>query len=129
MTRQDVTPTKPRGLLIPVVSGILSLIIFLGLSVGTNFLLTEQNNRTQQKTEQVSIAAAVHAAIVQEKAQEKDTIDKAIQANNKSLCDVIITTNQVASHLSPSQQAMLTVYQKRILEDYKILAVKYKCGS
>lgn len=116
---------KPRGLLIPVVSGILSLLIFLGLSVGTNIILTEQTNNSQQKTEQVAITAAVQ----QEKSQERVVIAKAIEANNKSLCDVIVTTNKVAAQLTPAQQAALTVYQKRILGDYKILAVKYKCGS
>lgn len=116
---------KPRGLLIPVVSGILSFLLFLGFSVGTNLLLTEQNIHSQQKTEQV----AIMAAIIQERAQESITIAKAIQANNASLCDILVTTNKAANQITPAQKAALTSYQKRILGDYKTLAVKYKCGS
>lgn len=117
--------TRTRGLLIPVVSGILSLLLLLGMSVGTNVILTEQNDRSQQKTEQVAIAAAVR----QEKAQEAVTIALAIEANNQNLCDVIVTTNKAASQLTSAEKAILTPYQKRILRDYKALAVKFKCGS
>lgn len=122
MTKND---SKPRGLLVPVVSAVLSLVVFLGLSVGSNFLIITQNNRNQQKTEQASIAGAIK----QEKSQERVIIAAAILANNQNLCDLIVQANKAASQITPTQLSALSVYQKKILADYRTLAVKYKCGS
>ena len=101
---------KKKNLIIPVTSAVIALFIFLGCSFGLNLYSINVNNKSQQQIESRAIATA-------------------IQENNKDLCDIIVTTNTAVSRLTPAQKKQLNALQLRVVNDYKVLAVKYKCSS
>jgi len=106
-------PKKSRGLLVPVVSAVIFLLVYLAANTGISYYNTTQNishnNYVQQKVEQVAI-------------------QRAIEDNNKKLCDVFITINKSsegASHANHQHNS----YSQRLEADFKKLAKEYKCGS
>ena len=99
---------KPRSILIPVVSAVVSLLLFLSISVAVQYLLINQNNQSQHRVEQQAIAAA-------------------IASNNKDLCDVVVTINKSAKGSSNSNNRPNS-YTLRLRQDFIGLADKYKCG-
>lgn len=104
---------KPKSFLWPVVSAVVFLLIYLAANTGISYYNTTQNinhnNSVQQHIEQVAI-------------------QRAIEDNNKKLCDVFVTINKSsegASHANHKQNS----YSQRLEQDFKKLAREYKCGS
>lgn len=116
--------TKRHGIVLPVVAAVISLILFLLLSVGINYYAINQNNKTESQINSRAIAAAVAA----EKKVEQQIIEEAIANNNKDLCTVIVLINKSAAGSSNSNNRPNS-YTLRLRQDFITLAKEYKCGD